>query len=101
MVRHGSGPLVQPWGLIAAGVATIIEAKLGRWQDYLAAVSLLPDRHRGLPGHGDLRRRAARADPGLPRRRIWIDTHTDQVIIIVSFVLGFWLVGDSIYLIVT
>ncbi len=33
--------------------------------------------------------------------KTWIDTHTDQVIIIVSLVLGFWLVGDSIYLIVT
>ncbi len=31
----------------------------------------------------------------------WIDTHTDQVIIIVSLVLGFWLIGTSIYYIVT
>jgi hypothetical protein len=37
----------------------------------------------------------------LGRLRTWIDTHTDQVIIIVSLVLGFWLVADSIYLIVT
>ena len=33
----------------------------------------------------------------LARLRHWIDAHTDQVIIIVSLVLGFWLVGDSIY----
>jgi hypothetical protein len=37
----------------------------------------------------------------LSRTRAWIDSHTDQVIIIVSLVLGFWLVGDSLYLIVT
>ena len=37
----------------------------------------------------------------LARTKTWIDTHTDQVIIIVSSVLGFWLVGYSIYLIVT
>ena len=29
------GPLTQPWGLVAAGVAVIVEAKLGSWQDYL------------------------------------------------------------------
>ena len=33
--------------------------------------------------------------------RAWIDTHKDQVIIVVSLVLGFWLMGKSIYLIVT
>jgi hypothetical protein len=33
--------------------------------------------------------------------RRWIDAHTDQVIIIVSLVLGFWLVANSIYYIVT
>jgi len=37
----------------------------------------------------------------LARLRDWLDTHTDQVIIIVSLVLGFWLVGNSIYYIVT
>jgi hypothetical protein len=37
----------------------------------------------------------------LVRSRHWIDTHTDQVIVIVSLVLGFWLVATSIYYIVT
>src|SRR5664279_3455292 len=37
----------------------------------------------------------------LTSTRAWIDTHTDQVIIVVSLVLGFWLVGKSIYLVVT
>ena len=35
------------------------------------------------------------------RTREWIDSHTDQVIIVVSLVLGFWLIGKSVYLIVT
>jgi len=30
-----------------------------------------------------------------------MDTHTDQVIIVGSLVLGFWLIGKSIYLVVT
>jgi translation initiation factor 6 (eIF-6) len=37
----------------------------------------------------------------LARFRAWIDTHTDQVIIAGSLILGLWLVGNSIYLIVS
>jgi translation initiation factor 6 (eIF-6) len=37
----------------------------------------------------------------LARFRTWLDTHTDQVIIIGSLLLGFWLIANSIYLIVT
>ena len=37
----------------------------------------------------------------LARLRHSIDPHTDQVIIIVSLLLGFWLIANSIYCIVT
>ena len=54
------------------------------------------------PGDGDLRRlRPEPAQDFLARSRLWIAAHTDQVIIIVSLVLGFWLVATSIYYIVT
>ena len=33
--------------------------------------------------------------------RTWINAHTDQVIIFGSLILGFWLIANSIYLIVT
>ena len=96
------GPTLQPWGLIAAGAAVVVEAKLSSWEDYLAlfgfcvlaSASYLameiyavarPDRSKAL----------------LTRFRTWLDTHTDQVIIIGSLVLGFWLIANSIYLIVT
>ena len=61
-------------------------------------------RHRHIldPGHGDLRRLPPQpAQAFLARLRHWIDTHTNQVIIIVSLVLGFWLVATSIYYLVT
>ena len=32
----GLGPLTQPWGLVAAGVTVIVEAKLSSWESYLA-----------------------------------------------------------------
>jgi hypothetical protein len=37
----------------------------------------------------------------LARFRTWIDTHTDQGIIVGSLLIGLWLIGDSIYLIVS
>jgi hypothetical protein len=33
--------------------------------------------------------------------REWIESHTDQVIIILSLGLGLWLVGKSIYVLVS
>jgi hypothetical protein len=37
----------------------------------------------------------------LARFRTWIDTHTDQVIIAGSLILGVWLIANSLYLILT
>jgi hypothetical protein len=37
----------------------------------------------------------------LDRLRTWLDTHQDQVIIVVCLLLGFWLAGKSIYLLVS
>jgi hypothetical protein len=98
----GLAPLVQPWGLVAAGVVTITEAKLSSVQDYIALflfclvstlVYLVMEIYAGF--------RPERAQAILNSIRTWIDTHTDQVIIIISLGLGFWLVGKSIYTLVT
>ena len=45
--------------------------------------------------------RPAQSQALLARFRAWINTHTDQVIIVGSLIIGFWLVANSIYLIVT
>jgi hypothetical protein len=37
----------------------------------------------------------------LARFRAWIDSHTDQGIIVGSLLIGLWLIGNSIYLIVS
>jgi threonine/homoserine/homoserine lactone efflux protein len=98
----GLAPLTQPWGLVAAGVATIMEAKLSSWQSYVAlflfclvatAIYLAMDIYAAV--------RPEKCQAFLASVRRWIDSHTDQVIIVLSLVLGFWLVGKSIYLIVT
>jgi uncharacterized membrane protein HdeD (DUF308 family) len=95
------GPLTQPWGLVAAGVATIVEAKLASWESYIALFLFCivgTSTYLAMEIYAGFRPEPARAF--LARLRTWIDTHTDQAIIVISLVLGFWLVGKSIYSIV-
>ena len=40
-------------------------------------------------------------DALIQKLRTWLDTHMDQVIIVISLLLGFWLASKSIYLLVT
>jgi len=91
--------LVQPWGLVAAGVATIVSAKLTSWESSLAIVLfcvvatasyLVMELYAGF--------RPQKAQAFLDNLRRWLATHTDQVIIVVSLVAGFWLIGKSLYL---
>jgi threonine/homoserine/homoserine lactone efflux protein len=98
----GLGPLTQPWGLVAAGVAVIVDAKISSWQSYLAlflfcvistSTYLAMEIYAGF--------RPDQTQAFLARTRTWIDTHTDQVIVVVSLGLGFWLIGRSIYQIVS
>jgi len=92
------GPLTQPWGLVAAGVATIVEAKLSEWQDYVAIILfclVATSTYLGMEIYAGFR--PDETQTLLNRIRTWIDTHTDQVIIIGSIVLGFWLIGKSVY----
>jgi Sap, sulfolipid-1-addressing protein len=92
------GPLTQPWALVAAAVTVIVEAKLSSWQSYLALALfcvIATAAYLAMEIYAGFRPEPAQAF--LARLRHWIDTHTDQVIIIVSLVLGFWLIANSIY----
>ena len=98
----GLAPLTQPWGLVAAGVATILEAKLSSWEDYVAIFLfciVATSVYLALEIYAGFWPEPAQAFIG--RTREWIDSHTDQVIIVVSLVVGFWLIGKSLYLIVS
>jgi hypothetical protein len=98
----GLAPLLQPWGLIAAGVATVVDAKLSSaasWVALFAFCVIATSSYITLEIYAGFLPEASQAF--LARVRAWIDGHTDQVIIIGSLLLGFWLVGNSIYLLVT
>ena len=95
-------PTLQPWALIGAGAATVVEAKLSSWQSFLALFLycvLASASYLALEIYAVVRPGQTQALLG--RTRTWIDTHTDQVIIVGSLLIGFWLIGNSIYLIVT
>jgi len=98
----GLAPLTQPWGLIAAGAATVVNAKLSSWQSALALVLFCVAAtavYLALEVNAVLR--PAQSAAVLARLRTWMDTHVDQVIVVVSLVIGLWLIGDSIYLAVS
>jgi len=95
-------PLVQPWGLIAAGAAVIVDAKLDSWQSALAFVYyLLLSVGTYLAVEIYALARPERTRELIASVRTWIADHTDQVIIILSLVVGVWLIADSIYLLAT
>ena len=43
---------------------------------------------------------APAADVRLQQLRTWLDTHRDQVIILLSLLLGLWLAANSLYYLV-
>ncbi len=95
-------PALQPWALIGAGAATVVEAKLSNWESYVAlflfcvlasASYLAMEIYAGF--------RPDQSQAFLARFRTWMETHTDQAIIFGSLILGFWLIVNSINLIVS
>jgi len=98
----GIAVFLQPWALVAAGAATVVQAKLSTAGDY---VTLLLFCVVGTSSFLYLELYAAFAPAAagarLDRLRKWLDTHRDQVIILIFLLLGFWLAGQSIYLLVS
>jgi len=98
----GLAAFLQPWTLVAAGAATITEAKLATPASYLVLILfclLATSSFLYLELYATFA--ASRADARLERMRAWLDSHQDQVLIAVFMLLGFWLAGKSIYLLVS
>ncbi len=92
------GPLVQPWGLVAAGVAVIVDAELNSFESSLALVLfclLSTATYLAAEIYAWARPEATREL--LARVRSWITGHTDQVIVALSGIVGLWLIAGSVY----
>jgi Sap, sulfolipid-1-addressing protein len=97
----GLAPVLQPWGLIAAGAATVVRAKLSSWESYFVLFLfcfLASSSYLALLLYAGLRPGPSKAF--MDKVRAWVSDHTDQVIIAGSLVLGFWLIANSIYLVI-
>ena len=95
-------PTLQPWVLIGAGAATVVQAKLSSWESFLALFLycvLASSTYLTMELYAVFRPSQSQALMG--RFRTWISDHTDQVIIVGSLLIGLWLLGDSLYLVAT
>ena len=98
----GLAAFLQPWTLVAAGAATVSQAKLSNVAEYLILLLFcLLATSSFLYLELSAAFRPVAADALMNKLRNWLDTHQDQVIIVISLLLGFWLAGKSIYLLVT
>ena len=98
----GLGVFLQPWTLVAAGAATVVQAKLSTAGDWLTLVLfclLATSSFLVMELYAAFSPEAANAR--LAQVRAWIDTHTDQAIVVLSLIVGCFLLGSSIYLIVS
>jgi len=94
--------LVQPWGLLASGVAIVAGANLSNGASWVVLVLFLllaSSSVIGLELFATIKPDIAGAQ--LTRLRHWIDTHTDQMIIYSAIGVGLYLTGKAIYLLVT
>jgi len=95
-------PALQPWVLISAGAATVVEAKLSSWESSLALIVycvLASSSYLAMQIYAMVR--PSQSQRMLARFRAWIDVHTDQAIIGGSLIIGLYLIAKDIYLIVT
>ncbi|MER6262409.1 MULTISPECIES: GAP family protein [unclassified Streptomyces] len=94
----GLAVLLQPWGMVAAGATTVVEADashLATWLALfgfclLATASLLAVELYVVFS-------PTRAKARLLRLRAWLDGHKEQALVTICLVLGCWLVGKSIF----
>src|SRR5246127_4192131 len=95
-------PTLQPWVLIGAGAATVVEAKLSGWASFLSlGVYCLLASSSYLTMEIYAVVRPAQSQALLANSRAWIESHIDQAIIVGGLIVGFWFIADSLYLIVS
>jgi len=91
-------PALQPLTLIAAGAASVVEAKLSSWESYLALIGfcvLASASYIAMEIYAGFKPDQSQAF--LARFRAWMEIHTDQAIIVGCLILGFWLIASSIH----
>jgi hypothetical protein len=94
--------LLQPWVMVAAGVATITQAKFSSAAEWLALFAFClwcTASYLTMEIYAVLRPEKVKAT--LNALLEWINTHTDQAIVFLSLGLGTYLTARSIYTLTT
>ncbi|WKD37630.1 GAP family protein [Streptomyces xanthophaeus] len=94
----GLAVLIQPWGMVAAGATTVIEADTSHATTFIALLGFCLLASSGLLA-AELYMVFApeAAQDRLLRMRTWMEGHKDEAIVFVCLLLGLWLTGQSIY----
>ena len=99
-VAAGLGLLLQPWVLVAAGAASIAQLHISSIESFILLVVfclLCTASMLAMEGYAIVSPEAAMSR--LDGLRNWIDRHRDQAIVVLSLIIGLWLLGHSLYLI--
>ena len=93
----GLGVLVQPWPLVAAGAASVAQADLSNVAAVIQVVLFCLLATGSLAAIEVYAIRSPEASrEGLVRLQRWLETHRDRAIVIVSVVVGVWLIAKGL-----
>ncbi|MFB6615015.1 GAP family protein [Streptomyces sp. NPDC056367] len=93
--------LLQPWALVGAGAATAVDADLSSLTDWLALTAYCLLATLSILA---MELYAARA-PGAAQARLnalkaWLERHQDQLVVMLSLLVGLWLTASGTYALV-
>ncbi|WP_411074980.1 GAP family protein [Streptomyces sp. cmx-4-7] len=90
--------LLQPWGLVAAGAATVVDADLSTLSDWLALAGYCLLATLSLIAMELYVVRApATANARLNALRGWLGGHQERLVVTLSLTAGLWLTARSVY----
>ncbi|MCX5010491.1 GAP family protein [Streptomyces sp. NBC_00555] len=90
--------LLQPWGMVGAAAATVVQADLSHSTSFLALVGFCLLASSTLLGMELYMVFAPeKAHRALTNLRAWLERHKDPAIVVTCLVLGVWLVCRSLY----
>ncbi|WP_369275411.1 GAP family protein [Streptomyces sp. R11] len=94
----GLAVLLQPWGLVAAGAVTVVDADTSHsttWVELIAFCIVASASLLAAELYAVLR--PASAQRRLLGMRTWMADHSQQAIVLGSVAIGLWLTGKSVY----
>ncbi|MGW1990434.1 GAP family protein [Embleya sp. NPDC001921] len=98
----GLAVLLQPWAMVAAGGATVVQADMSSAVTFVALMSFFLLATAGVLVMELYATFApTEAQARLARLRTAIESHQDQAIVVLSLLIGLWLVAQSTYELVT